>query len=235
MSAIDDLLAEIFDGRRGPLYRDFDAWLRASRRFQAFATEYRSKIRAKLKNARNGEGIMDLAAELETAALLLTEPSFALEYEKYTASRERGPDYTVTFKSHTSFNVEVRRLRNSEPGEKDPPAQAMKLIAVLCDKAGQMPSGILNVLWLTAEGGVGEAQLSAAVTLLRDLAEHRADDFFVHRGFESATGFLKQYQRLGVIALGQPDALIWSNPLARHKAPPDIVKALRRATSAKPA
>jgi hypothetical protein len=232
MSAIDDLLVEIFDDKRGPFYRDFESWLRGSRRFQAFATEHRSKIRAKLKNARDVEGIKDLAAELETAALLLTEPSFTLEYEKYAASHQRGPDYTVSFRTHTPFNVEVRRVRGSEFEAKDAAAQTVKLVAILCDKVGQMPPGVFNVLWLTGEGGVGEDRLAGAAILLRELAERRADDFFAHRGFAGAAEFLKQYQRLGAVALRQPAATVWLNPLARHKPSPDIVKTLRRAVSA---
>lgn len=43
MSTLDDLLTEVFDGKRPSLYRDFEAWMRSSRRFQAFAASYRTK------------------------------------------------------------------------------------------------------------------------------------------------------------------------------------------------
>lgn len=226
MTPTDDLLAEIFDGSRGPLYGEFAAWLRASRRFQAFATEYRTKIRAKLKNARDAEGLKDARAELEAAALLLREKSFALEYEKYATSGGRGPDFTVTFKTHTPVNIEVRRVRAADPAR-----QAARLVAVLCDKVGQMPPGTLNLLWLTAERDLSEAQLAAVGLTLRQLAEGKADPFFAARGFEGAADFLKQYQRLAGVVLRQREAEVWLNPLARHKVPPEIVRALHRAAT----
>src|SRR5690606_31533679 len=127
------------------LYREFDGGVRGSRRYKAFATTYRGKIGSKLKNVRDDAGMKDLRAELETAAILLREERFALEYERYAALKQRGPDFTVTFKTHTPFNVEVRRIRNVELEDADPEAHIGKLMAVLCDKVGQMPPGIVNI------------------------------------------------------------------------------------------
>lgn len=231
MTSIDDLLAEIFDGKRGPLYAEFATWLRVSRRFQAFATDYRTKIRAKLKNARDAEGLKDARAELEAAALLLREKSFALEYEKYASSGARGPDFTVTFKTHTPFNVEVRRVRGAEFDPVDESGQTAKLMAVLCDKVGQMPPGVLNFLWLTADRDMSEPQLIAAGLLLRQLYEAKAEYYFVGRGFAGAADFLKQYQRLAGVILRRGAAEVWLNPLTLQKPPPEIVRTLRRAAS----
>src|SRR5687767_3941600 len=108
MTAIDDLLDYIFDGKKSALYVEFEGWVRESRRFKAFATSYRDKIRSKLRNVRDESGMKGLQAELETALLLLREERFTLEYEKYAASKQRSPDFTVTFKTHTPFNIEVR-------------------------------------------------------------------------------------------------------------------------------
>lgn len=82
------------------------------RRSAAFATQDRGKRRAKPGNAPHDGGIHDLRAELETAALLLREKRFTREYEKYAALKQRGPGFTVTFKTHMPFSVEVaiRRL-----------------------------------------------------------------------------------------------------------------------------
>src|SRR5579859_4226870 len=99
MAALDDLLNDIFGDKKPAFYPEFEGWLRGSRRFKAFATTYRTKISSKLKNVRDEGGFKDLRAELETAALLLSEERFTLEYEKYAASRQRGPDFTVTFKT----------------------------------------------------------------------------------------------------------------------------------------
>ncbi len=229
MTTLDDLLDDIFDGKRPALYPEFEGWVRGSRRFRAFATSYRGKIRAKLKNVRDEGGMKDLRAELETAALLLREERFTLEYEKYAASKQRGPDFTVTFKTHTPFNVEVRRIRSVELDDGDAEARIGKLMAVLCDKVGQMPPSIVNLLWLIAEREISEADLTRAVMTLRQLAERKAEDFFTRRGFESAADFLKQYRQLSGIVLRQSgENVLWLNSLARHKAPPEIVTAIQR-------
>jgi hypothetical protein len=231
MSTLDSLLDDIFDGQRPAFYPEFAKWVRESRRFRAFATDYRTKIRAKLRNAGGENGLLDLRAELETAALLLGESRFTLEYETYAASKQRGPDFTVTFKIHTPFNVEVRRIRPVELEEGDAEAHASKLIAVLCDKVGQMHPSIVNLLWVVSGSGLSEADLDHAAKTLLQLAEHKDEDFFARRGFESAAGFLKQYSRLSGIVLHQAGAqTIWLNVLARHKTPPPIVTAIQRLT-----
>ncbi len=226
MTTLDDLLDTIFDGKKPALYPDFEGWVRDSRRFRAFATSYSGKIRAKLKNARDDGGMQDLRAELETAVLLLREERFTLEYETYAASKQRGPDFTVTFKTHTPFNVEVRRIRSTELEDGD---STGKLMAVLCDKVGQMPPSMINLLWLAAERDLSEADLTRAGATLRQLAERKTEDFFTRRGFTSAADFLKHYGQLSGIVIRQPgEFVLWLNSLARHKVPPEIVTAVRR-------
>ncbi|HVO40996.1 MAG TPA: hypothetical protein VMT34_00140, partial [Aggregatilineales bacterium] len=222
MTTLGDLLDDIFDSKKPALYPEFEGWVRGSRRFRAFAINYRGKIRAKLKNVRDEGGLNDLRAELEIAALLLHEERFTLEYEKYAASKQRGPDFTVTFKTHTPFNVEIRRIRSVEMDDGDDEARIGKLMMVLCGKVGQMPPGIVNLLWLIAEREISEADLTRAVMTLRQLAEHKTEDFFSRRGFESAADFLRQYRQLSGIVLRQSGAnVVWLNSLARHKAPPE--------------
>jgi hypothetical protein len=229
MATLDDLLDAIFDGKQPVFYAEFAGWVRESRRFRAFATDYRSKIRAKLKHAHDDGGLEDLRAELETAALLLRESRFTLEYETYAASKQRGPDFTVMFKTHTPFNVEVRRIRSMELDSEDASARTGKLMAVLCDKVGQMPPGIVNLLWLVAERDLSKADLDQAAATLRQFAEHKTEDFFTRRGFTSAASFLKQYHHLSGIVLRHPgETVVWLNALARHKMPPDIVTAIQR-------
>ena len=227
MSTLDNLLDEIFDGRPAALRGEFAGWARGSRRFAAFAGEYRSKIRAKLRHAGDDDSRRDLHAELETAALLLRDERFSVEYEKYAAAKQRGPDFTVTFKTHTPFNVEVRRLRAVV--DEDNAARTARLVYVLGDKVRQMPPSIVNLLWLSSDGPAAEDDLSAAATALRQLAERKADDFFTRRGYESASDFQRAYVRLsGVIWRWTGEPVVWLNPLARHKAPPEIITAIRR-------
>jgi hypothetical protein len=171
----------------------------------------------------------DLRAELATAALLLCEERFTLEYEKYAATKQRGPDFTVTYRTHTPFNVEVRRLRSVELDEGESEARNFKLMAVLCDKVQQMPPSIVNLLWLTAEREISEDDLVRTVGTLRQMAERKEEEFFTRRGFKNAADFLKQYQHMSGIVLRQPGStVLWLNTLARHKAPPEIVNAIQR-------
>lgn len=229
MTVLEELLDSIFDSKKPALYAEFEDWARDSRRFRAFASSYRNKIRNKLKNVRDEGGMQDLRAELQAAMVLLRAEQFTLEYEKYAASKQRGPDFTVTFKSHTHFNVEVRRLRSVELDDGDAEARTGKLMRVLCDKVGQMPPSIVNLLWLSTEREIPQADLTRAVTTLRQLADHKAEDFFVRRGLASATDFLAQYRRLSGIVLRQSGMnMLWLNPLARHHAPPDIVTTIQR-------
>ncbi|MCC6799350.1 MAG: hypothetical protein IT325_04495 [Anaerolineae bacterium] len=229
MPTVDDLLNEIFAGKKSALYAEFEGWVRSSRRFRAFATDYRTKIRAKLRNASDPSRQDDLRAELETAAILLAEPRFTVEYERYAALKQRGPDFTVTFKTHTPFNVEVRHLRSAEMNDGDEAARIAKLMAVLCDKAGQMQPSIVNLLWLAAARTVAEEDISRAAHALLQLAERKTEEYFTRCGFESALAFLKQHQRLSGIAVRQPGrTTLWLNPLARHKVPLEIANAINR-------
>ena len=105
-------------------------------------------------------------------------------------------------------------------------------VTVLCEKVGQMPAGSVNLLWLLAEREISGADLTRAVTTLRQLAESQAEEFFIRRGLSGAAGFLKEYRQLSGIVLHQPgDNVLWLNPLARHKTPPEIVTAIERLES----
>ncbi len=229
MAELDDLLAGIFDGNSQALYADFERWVRGSRRFRAFATSYRTKIRAKLKNVRDAGGMQDLRAELAVAELLLHDERFTVEYENYAALKQRGPDFTVMFKTHTPFNVEVRHIRDTDLGDGDAQTRTAKLVAVLCDKAAQMPPRIVNLLWLASDRELPEAEVTGATSVLRVLAERKEDAFFARFGYEDAGDFLRRYSRLsGIVVREAGEITLWQNPLARHKLPQEIANAIRR-------
>ncbi len=264
MSAFDELLAYCFEGRHPAFEAEFAGWLRVSRRLRAFVEENRSKIRAKLKSARDEPGLLDVRAELAAAAALLGDERFALTYEAYAAGKRGGPDFTATFRTHTRFNIEVRRLHGNEArassaeggatgengsessAEEDSASGASnagsaggvskaKLIVVLGDKVRQMPPGSVNFVWLAAEGGVAVEDVAAAALALRQRAEGKDHAFFTRRGFADAGTFLKQYGQMSGVLLWQEDAVaLWPNPLARHKPPAELVLALRRLRSGSP-
>lgn len=202
MSALDEVFNTIFDSQASDFRTEFEAWVRASRRYKAFVLAHRTKIRAKLRQVSHADGLADVRAELETAYLLLSDERFTLEYEIYAAAKQGGPDFTVTYKTHTPFNVEVRRLRTAD-WEADENAHAAKLGAVLCDKVKQMPPHHLNWLWLTMAHPVAAGALEKAAAMLRVLAEIKMEDFFRRRGFKDAGDFLRQYSHMSGVVLWQ--------------------------------
>ncbi|UYN89610.1 MAG: hypothetical protein KIT08_11005 [Anaerolineales bacterium] len=222
MSAVSDLLQAIFGNKQPNFYAEFEGWLRSSRRFRDFAHAYRNKIRAKLNNAKHPGSQEDLYAELQAAATFLRPPHFALEYDHYAAAKQRGPDFTVTFRSRTLFNVEVRRVA----------VGPQKLAAIVCEKVGQLPPSSINLVWLAAADALGEAELAATHVQLRQAAESKEDGYFQNRGFASAAEFVKRYPRLSGIVLYQSGVqALWLNPIARHAVPRDLQSALRQLQS----
>lgn len=223
----DDLIPYIFGNTKLPLAVQVAHWLQAAPRFRVFAETYRDKIRKKARRAADAEGYRDLQAELAVAYFLLQERRFVVEYEKYAAGKQRGPDFTVTYKTHLLFNVEVTRLRST--GGEGP--ELNKRVNTLCAKLGQLPPSSINVLVLVAEDApYSEGDLAAVARLLLDRVEHKDEDFFIRRNFLGARDFLKQYSRLSAIRLVGPGgaAFLWLYPQARHPLPPDLATILRK-------
>ncbi|HVU13664.1 MAG TPA: hypothetical protein VHD90_20430 [Phototrophicaceae bacterium] len=218
----DAILGEIFDSPSDPLYAPLAEWIRADRRLRTFAERYRVKIRRKLRGIADQEGFADLQFELEVARWLLQESRFEVEYETFDA-RQGGPDYTVTFRVNTKFNVEVRRIRTQETGE----ARVRKLTDTLADKTRQMPPSAINLLVLT-DGLPSGDDLVQAATALRGLAERKVEDYFAHRGYKNAADFLRQYRQLSGVFFKAESGQLWLNPLAKHPLPKDLALALER-------
>ena len=235
-----NLLPYIFTNTRLPLAVQFSHWVQASPRFRAFAETYRDKIRKKVRGITEAEGYHDLQVELAAAYFLVQERRFLVEYEKYGVGKQRGPDFSITYKTHIRFDVEVTRLRGSQVGVAPEPG---KLANTLCVKLKQLPPSMINVLVLaaddapyseedpsTASAQALENGLRSAVTLLQERAERKDDEFFTRRGFLGARDFFKHYSRLSAIRLTTPDAppVLQLQPQARHPLPPDLATLLRR-------
>ena len=231
---LDELIPYVFGADRSSLATEVGPWLSASPRFRSFAEIYRDKIRKKARGLRDDEGRHDLAFELAVALRLLDERRFAVEYESYGVG-QRAPDFRVTFRTQTRFNVEVRRLRQSAPtpGAHVDPA---RLIRAVCDKLGQLPPAMINVLVLGADGPASAADaLAPAMLWLQDRAAQKDETLFLQRGFAGTRDFLRHYQRLsGALWLvGEPGVRpsLWRNPQARHPLPADLAKALGKTVS----
>ena len=229
MAPLETLIDELFDGKRPPLYYEVAQWVRDDRRFRAFVENYRVKIRAKISRIRNAEELADLRAELQTAANLLQEPHFSLEYEKYAARKERGADFTATWKTHTPVNVEVRRVRSADLDLADAEARHVKMVHILADKIGQTTPSVINLLWFVTEEPLAQEDIARAMQWLRSTAEQKNDEFFVRRGYRSAADFLKCYQQLTAIVVRlAAESFLWQNPIARHKLPAPLTTLLQR-------
>lgn len=227
---LDELIAYLFVADRSSLAAEVGPWLVASPRFRAFAETYRDKIRKKARGLRDDEAQRDFEFELATAWRLLEERHIVLEYESYGV-RQRAPDFRVTFRSQLRFNVEVRRLRRPAPTP-GAPADPAPLIRAVCDKLGQLPPAMINVLFLGASGQSSAAEeLAPAMLWLQERAAHKEEMLFQQRGFAGVRDFLRHYQRLsGALWLagapGAPRPSLWRNPQARHPLPADLARAL---------
>ncbi|HEX6800729.1 MAG TPA: hypothetical protein VF116_23655 [Ktedonobacterales bacterium] len=224
------LLADLDAAEDQTLREACARWAAVSPRFRSFLAEHATKIARKLRTAEGIEGRRDVLLELYAAHRLLLERSITLEYERYAADKTRGPDFTATFKTHTPFNVEVRRLRGATGGDFG------RWASVIGDKLRQMPPSIANVLLVGCDANLALAlDVAEAMARLRALAERRDDEFFARRGFAAAKDYLRQLQRLSAIVLiaGWEGALagtasLWPNAQARHPLPHDLSQALAR-------
>ena len=138
---LDRLVEHLADGDVDTaLAHDLRRWMEASRRFRAFAETHRDKIRKKVRVARGEDAHRGLRAELAAAHALLADRRVDLAYER-AGSSVGGPDFTVSFRSHLAFNLEVTSSRG------DPGALERQLLA----KLHQLPPGVPNALLVAVD------------------------------------------------------------------------------------
>jgi hypothetical protein len=226
---VDELIHYVFDGATTTLAVQCAAWMGGSRRFTAFVEAYRDKIRKKVSVCHDEDEQRNLQAELATAYRLLHDRRLAVEYEAYSAGKQRGPDFRVIFKTHTPFNVEVTRLRTGDStpqgreantaadpslchgspgayqrsvGALAPSAAGRKLLSTVGDKLTQMPPGIVNVLLVATDPPLYTlADVTVAMRALKAQAEQGDELFFRRHGFDSAREFFKHSARLSALLL----------------------------------
>jgi hypothetical protein len=197
--------------------RELVAWLAGSARFRAFAEVHRDKIRKKLRVAADPEALKDVRAELQAARLLLADRRFELAFEAY-GSGKGGPDFTITYRGTTTFNLEVTRLQRVP--------DATRFGESLLAKLHQLPPSLPNVLVVAIGGNSAEALDVAATTHgLRASADAKDEAFFARRGFEGPREFYERYLRLAAVivwcegATGDARAAMWRNASARISLP----------------
>ena len=235
---IDELLTYLFDEKPHLLTAPMATWLADSRRFTAFVTAFRDKIRKKVRTTQDEENLLDLRLELETAYLLLQEKSLSVEYEPQRSERVRHPDFAVTFTTSLTFMVEVTRLRvdqKNSPTDPAIPLAGERLADVVCSKLGQLFPRRSNVLLVGIDVlHLAQSDIRDAMIRIQQRAE-RGDPTFLQRyRFRDRTDFFQHYQRLSEIivrgsGLQTDEAVIgWVNPQGKYPLPSKVRTALYR-------
>ena len=249
----DELLIYVFDGKSHLLAEPMAMWLASSRRFIAFVTTFRDKIRKKVRATQDQESLLDLRLELETAYVLLQERPLSLMYEPQQPGHVRGPDFAVTFTTSLTFMVEVTRLRadrtSALAGAQEQAlatpapntALAIPLIGderltdTICSKLGQLLPQRSNVLLVGVEAlHLTHNDLRATMLRIQQRAERNDPTFFQRHGFRDRADFFHHYQRLSELLVRGPDLhaaepmIVWVNPQAKHPLPSKVRTVLYR-------
>jgi hypothetical protein len=229
-------------------------WLASSRRFLAFVTAFRDKIRKKVRLAREHGSLLDLQLELETAYLLLRERSLSVAYEPEQAKGGRSPDFAVSFTTSLTFAVEVTRLQlertaaphSGDPAPMSPPGTAptptlaaARVADTVVAKLGQLLPQRCNVVVVGVEtAGPIPLDIRGAMLGLQQRAEHNDLGLLKRYAFQDRADFFREYQRLSEVILLMPGSETlaplpaWINPQAKHALPTKVRTVLYRALSA---
>lgn len=228
-----ELLAYLFDGQPHPIAEPIGHWLGASRRYTAFVTTFRDKIRKKLRIIQEPATLLDLRLELETAYLLLQEKSLSVVYER-KLGRVRAPDFEVAFTTRLIFMLEVTRLRPAVR-EAAAPAVSERIVEALLDKLSQFLPQRSNVLLIGVEAPLPTlTELQNALVSLLRRAEANESPFLRQRGFRDRAEFFRQFQRLSAILVRRSPAgpglapIAWTNPQARQPLPGRVLATVQR-------
>ncbi len=234
----DELLVYVFDGRAHPLAQSMGMWLASSRRFVTFVTNFRDKIRKKLRAPQDQESLLDLRLELETAYLLLQERSLNPIYEPQQVGKSRCPDFAVTFTTSFTFMVEVTRLRadlkstlteqataEASSSNSTQPLLSLgeRLADTVCSKLGQLLPQCSNVLIIAVETlSTTSNDLRTAMLRTQQRVERNDETLLQRHRLDDRAHFFHHYQRLSEVLVRGPyeqaaePMLVWVNPQAKY-------------------
>jgi hypothetical protein len=235
---IDELQTFLFDGKPHILTESMGTWLKSSRRFTAFVTAFRNKIRKKLRITQDQETLYDLRLELETAYLLLQERSLSVVYEPEQSKQIRNPDFAVTYTTSLTFMLEVTRLRSvpkSIPFDNGTVLEGDRVADAICSKLGQLFAQRSNVLLIGTDAlSLTQNDLQTVMLRIQQRAERNEPAFWQRYGFQDRADFFRHYQRLSELIvrrsplqMGEP-GVVWVNPQARHPLSGKVRTALYR-------
>jgi hypothetical protein len=231
----DDLLTYFFDGESNLLVQPMATWLASSRRFAAFATTFRDKIRKKLRTTQDEKSALDLQLELETAYLLLQERALSLAYEPEQSKGIRSPDFGVTFTTSLTFMLEVTRVQTDKnpAGEtREQPSSGARLAEAVIDKLGQLlpQRGNILLVAIEAQNLIPSDIRNAMLTMQNKITQ----PYLQGHGFRDRADFFRHYQRLSEVLVRVPhletakSMVPWINPQAKHPLPSRVRTVLYR-------
>ena len=232
-----ELIAFLFESHSSDITAPLTSWIAASPRYASFVEKYKDKIRKKLRVTRETGAAADLLYELQIPYWLLNDQRFEVAYEPYSAGKTRGPDYSVTFRTNFTFNIEVTHMRGLQQTPADPPVGEVvinyRLVDVLCSKLRQLLVNMANLLFVVAAPAVIEPlDLSAHIAWIKDKAERSDPSFYARHRFLNASDFFKYYERLSGLVLYNPagarQVILWLNPQARVKLTDPVKNILQR-------
>jgi hypothetical protein len=236
----NELLIYLFDGNPHILTEPMTLWLESSRRFTAFVTAFRDKIRKKLRVTQDQETLYDLRLEFETAYLLLQERTLSLAYEPEQSKQVRSPDFAVSYTTSLTFMVEVTRLRTvsraeMSSSENGASLEGERLADAICSKLGQFLPQRGNVLIVGVDAlRLTQNDLQSIMLRIQQRAERNDSAFWSRYGFQDRAEFFRHYQRLSEVLVrrtqwevDQP-MVAWVNPQAKHPLPSKARTALYR-------
>lgn len=245
--SVEQLLAEILADPKHPLAGRLAEWINTSKRFRSFAESYRTKIRSKIRQMRDDEGLLDLAFELETAYWLLQENRFTLTYEQPGTRTIRSPDFLVTFTTQLTFGVEVTRMRaiSRTPAPSTPTGDNAnmhlerdqgRLFNIINSKLGQTIASNPNLLLIGVEPDlVNSLDVGVVMTQLKRRADAKDSLLFSRSGLRDAADYFRHYQRLSGVLLrsaqsqaGASRSSLWLNKEARHPLPTNLQTILKK-------
>lgn len=231
-----ELIAFLFDSQAHAIRAALTAWVVSSPRYAAFAEKYKDKIRKKLRVTREQDAIADLLVELQIPHWLLQERRFEVAYEPYGIGKTTSPDYSVTFRTNFTFNIEVTHVRRLQAGLPAPGvdnAIDFRLVDVLCGKLRQTVANMANLLCVVAAPGLPAAlDVAAHIAWIKDKAESRDAQFYQRHRYAGPSDFFKVYERLSGLTLYDSAAVgahvVWLNPQSRVALPNPVRNILQR-------
>lgn len=227
-----ELIAYLFESHKSTLSAQFIDWITQSPRFSGFATEFKAKIRKKIRVTRGSTAETDLLYELQIAHWLLQEKHFELAYEVYASGKTRGPDFSVSFRRNFTFNIEVTHIRKLTANQLGKTLIDHRLVDVLCTKLRQMTANTANLLFVASTALVfASLDLPALMAWIKDKAERKDEQFYSRQRFANPAGFFRFFERLSGVAFYAPGKAklvsLWLNPQARVELPSALQSILK--------